>query len=78
MTYIITNLCIGHLDQSCIAECPVNCITTDSNRAYINTEECVDCGACEPVCPVDAIYYEDDLPINLKNEIDININFFKE
>lgn len=45
---------------------------------YIQPDECVDCGACEPVCPVEAIYYEDDVPANWKEFGDSNAAFFVE
>ena len=45
---------------------------------YIHPEECVDCGACEPVCPVEAIYYEDDLPEDQEEYLDINAQFFED
>ncbi len=45
---------------------------------YINPDECVDCGACEPVCPVEAIYYEDDLPEEENKFYDVNVEFFDE
>jgi NAD-dependent dihydropyrimidine dehydrogenase PreA subunit len=47
-------------DKSCIQECPVDCIYEGGRMLYINPDECVDCGACEPVCPPGAIAYEDD------------------
>ena len=43
---------------------------------YIQPDECVDCGACEPVCPVEAIYYEDDVPAQWKDSLKINTEFF--
>jgi NAD-dependent dihydropyrimidine dehydrogenase PreA subunit len=43
---------------------------------YIDPNDCIDCGACLPVCPVEAIYYEDDLPANLEHYKDINKDFF--
>ena len=48
-------------DRTCIEECPVDCIYEGGRMMYIHPGECVDCGACEPVCPVGAIAYEDDL-----------------
>lgn len=45
---------------------------------YIHPDECVDCGACEPVCPVEAIFYEDDLPEELQPHLDDNAAFFTE
>ena len=58
MTYIIAQPCVDLKDRACIDECPVDCIYEGSRSLYIHPEECVDCGACEPVCPVEAIFYE--------------------
>ncbi|MFF5260233.1 ferredoxin [Actinomadura viridis] len=62
MTYVIAEPCVDVLDRACVDECPVDCIYEGRRALYIHPDECVDCGACEPVCPVEAIYYEDDLP----------------
>ncbi|MFD6192084.1 ferredoxin [Streptomyces sp. NPDC060275] len=62
MTYVITQPCVDLKDKACIDECPVDCIYEGPRKMYINPDECVDCGACEPVCPVEAIFYEDALP----------------
>src|SRR6478736_3036446 len=45
---------------------------------YIHPDECVDCGACEPVCPVEAIYYEDDVPDKWKDFYNANVEFFSD
>ena len=55
MTYLIAGPCIDVLDRSCMDECPVDCIYEGDRKLYIHPDECVDCGACEPVCPVEAI-----------------------
>ena len=47
-------------------------------QLYIHPDECIDCGACEPECPVDAIYDEDDLPEEYEKFIEINAKFFEE
>ena len=60
MTYVIAQPCVDLKDKACIEECPVDCIYEGERSLYIHPDECVDCGACEPVCPVEAIYYEDD------------------
>ncbi len=78
VTYVIAEPCIDIKDKSCIAECPVDCIYEGNRMLYIQPDECVDCGACEPVCPVEAIYYEDDLPAPSKNYTAINSEFFVE
>ncbi len=62
MTYVIAEPRIDVKDKSCVEECPVDCIYEGERMLYIHPDECVDCGACEPVCPVEAIFYEDDVP----------------
>ena len=78
MTYVITESCIDVLDRTCVQECPVDCIYEGVRALYINPEECIDCGACEPVCPSDAIYYEEDLPETLRPFLVDNARFFNE
>ncbi len=78
MTYVIGQPCVDVLDRACVAECPVDCIYEGERSLYINPDECVDCGACEPVCPVEAIYYEDDLPEVLRPYLADNAAFFAE
>ncbi|EUA38113.1 ferredoxin [Mycobacterium avium subsp. avium 2285 (R)] len=56
----------------------MDCIYEGGRALYIHPDECVDCGACEPVCPVEAIYYEDDLPEDLKPHLADNEAFFAE
>ena len=55
MTYVIGANCIDELDRSCIDVCPVDCIYIGDRKSYINPDECIDCGACEVECPVEAI-----------------------
>ena len=55
MPYVIASPCIDIMDQACVEECPVDCIYEGERKLYINPKECIDCGACEPVCPVEAI-----------------------
>jgi NAD-dependent dihydropyrimidine dehydrogenase PreA subunit len=78
MTYVIGEPCVDVLDKACVDECPVDCIYEGSRSLYIHPDECVDCGACEPVCPVEAIYYEDDLPASLMPYRDDNARFFAD
>lgn len=78
MTYVIALPCVDVKDRACVEECPVDAIYEGARTLYIHPEECVDCGACEPVCPVEAIFYEDDLPDEYKHWYDINANFFSE
>ena len=62
MTYVITEACIGTTDRSCQDVCPVDCIHETEHMLVIDPEECIDCGACEPECPVEAIFPADALP----------------
>ena len=78
MTYIIAQPCVDVLDKACIEECPVDCIYEGERMLYIHPDECVDCGACEPVCPVEAIYYEDDVPDQWKEYYKVNVDFFAD
>lgn len=78
MAYVIGEPCVDVLDRACVEECPVDCVYEGERMLYIHPDECVDCGACEPVCPVEAIYYEDDLPDALKIYTAGNAPFFTE
>ena len=65
MTFVIAEPCIDVMDKACVRVCPVACIHFDAGKdrkLYIDPEECIDCGACEPACPVEAIYHEYELP----------------
>jgi NAD-dependent dihydropyrimidine dehydrogenase PreA subunit len=78
VTYIIAEPCVDVLDKACIEECPVDCIYEGNRMLYIHPDECVDCGACEPVCPVEAIFYEDDVPEQWKDYTNANYEFFED
>jgi NAD-dependent dihydropyrimidine dehydrogenase PreA subunit len=78
MPFFVTGNCLDVLDKSCIEECPVDCIYEGERKMYINAAECIDCGACEAVCPVSAIKSDlrigaDDVPWR-----DDNLAFFTE
>jgi len=81
MTYVIAEPCIGTKDTACVEVCPVDCIHPTKNAAdfakfemlYINPDECIDCGACVPACPVAAIYESvDATPSHQKDLIEAN------
>jgi NAD-dependent dihydropyrimidine dehydrogenase PreA subunit len=78
MTYVIAEPCIDVKDKGCIEECPVDCIYEGERMLYIHPDECVDCGACEPVCPVEAIFYEDDVPEQWAQFTAENAKFFDQ
>ena len=72
MTYIIGETCIDIKDRSCVDVCPVDCIHEADRMLVIDPEECIDCGACEPECPVEAIFPEDALPEKWEPFVKIN------
>jgi NAD-dependent dihydropyrimidine dehydrogenase PreA subunit len=84
MAYIIAEPCIGTKDTACVEVCPVDCIhpTKDEDgfeaakQLYIDNETCIDCGACEPVCPVTAIFPEEELPEKWNEYIEINAQYY--
>ncbi len=79
VTYVIAEPCIDVKDQACVEVCPVDCIHGEENspQLYINPVECIDCGACEPECPVDAIFQNDALPAEWKHFAKINAEFYE-
>ena len=85
MTYVITQPCIGVKDGSCVDVCPVACIHPaegepgydSAPQLYINPDECIDCGACEPACPVTAIFEASATPAEWTEYIQINADYFR-
>jgi NAD-dependent dihydropyrimidine dehydrogenase PreA subunit len=78
MPYVIAAPCIDVMDKSCFEECPVDCIYEGERKLYINAKECIDCGACEPVCPVEAISQDRRVPDDMTDHVQDNIRFFTE
>lgn len=62
MAFVITSPCMSEKAADCVEVCPVDCIEEGEDQYYIDPSICIDCGACEAACPVEAIYHEDDLP----------------
>lgn len=85
MPYVITQPCIGNKDTSCYEACPVDAIHPGPDepdyghheQLYISPTECIDCGACEAVCPHIAIFFEVDVPEEWKSFVEINSAFFR-
>lgn len=91
MAYIIAEPCVGTCDTACVEVCPVDCIhptkdewdekgwnesNLDDKLLYIDPEECIDCGACEPECPVEAIFEESEVPEEWNKYIKINYDYY--
>jgi len=62
MTHIVTSACVDHKYQECVAVCPVEAFREVDTYLVIDPDECIDCGACIPECPVDAIFTDTDIP----------------
>jgi ferredoxin len=75
VTYVIAEPCIDIKDKSCIDVCPVDCIHESERMLVIDADECIDCGACEPECPVEAITPEDAVPEKWDPFVRINAAF---
>lgn len=78
MAYVIALPCVDVKDRACIEECPMDSIYEGNRMLYIHPDECSDCGACEVVCPVEAIHYEDDVPEQWREFRAVNAEFFAE
>jgi ferredoxin len=73
MTHIVTEPCVKCKYTDCVSVCPVDCFHEDAEMLVIDAEVCIDCGACIPECPVQAIYTEEDVPEKWKSYIQLNI-----
>lgn len=72
MTYIVTELCVDCKHTSCVSVCPVDCFHEAERCLYIDPDECIDCGACVPECPEDAIFPEAEVPQEYEKDIALN------
>ena len=73
MTYIVNESCIKCKYMDCVEVCPVDCFYEGENMLVIHPDECIDCGVCEPECPVDAI--KPDTEPGLEKWLDINTKY---
>lgn len=74
MPFVITEPCVGVKDKACVGVCPVDCIYDFDGepQLYIHPDECIECGACQPVCPVSAIFMDAEVPAGQEKYTDLN------
>ncbi len=72
MPYVVAEPCIKCKYTDCVEVCPVDCFKEGPNFLVIDPEECIDCGACVPECPTEAIFLDEDLPAQWTDYIEIN------
>jgi NAD-dependent dihydropyrimidine dehydrogenase PreA subunit len=86
MAYVIAEPCVDTKDTACVDVCPVDCIHPRKDEPefetermlYIDPEVCIDCGACEPACPPQAIFPLDLLPEKWAQYTQMNADYFKK
>ena len=72
MTFVVGEDCIKCKHTDCVEVCPVDCFYEGPNFHVIHPDECIDCALCEPECPIDAIFSEDELPADQENFLELN------
>lgn len=72
MTHVVTEKCVDCRFTDCVEACPVACFYLMDNQLVIDPEDCIDCTACVPECPVEAIYMEEDVPEEFRAAIQFN------
>src|SRR5262245_20769747 len=78
MTYVVTESCIKCKYTDCVDVCPVDCFREGPNMLVIDPDECIDCTLCVAECPVEAIFAEDDVPVEQRAFIALNAELCKE
>lgn len=78
MTFVVADNCINCKHTDCVEVCPVDCFYEGPNFLVIDPDECIDCALCEPECPVDAIFSEDELPDDQEVYAEINAELCKD
>ncbi|MEZ5498787.1 MAG: ferredoxin family protein [Steroidobacteraceae bacterium] len=78
MTFVVTENCIKCKYMDCVEVCPVDCFHEGPNFLVIDPEECIDCTLCEPECPVEAIFSEEELPAEQKEFLPLNAELSRQ
>jgi ferredoxin len=78
MTFVVTDNCIKCKYTDCVEVCPVDCFHEGPNFLVIDPDECIDCTLCEPECPANAIYAEDNVPQDQRHFFELNAVLSKQ
>ena len=78
MTYVVVESCIKCKYTDCVDVCPVDCFHEGPNMLVIDPDECIDCTLCVAECPVEAIFADDDVPVDQRDFIELNAELAKE
>ncbi len=78
MTFVVTENCIKCKYTDCVEVCPVDCFHEGPNFLVIDPDECIDCTLCEPECPAEAIFAEDDIPEGQEQFLELNAELARE
>ena len=78
MTFVVSENCIKCKHTDCVEVCPVDCFYEGPNFLVIHPDECIDCALCEPECPVEAIFSEDELPEGQEVFLELNAELAAE
>ena len=78
MTYVVCEPCVNCKYTDCVTVCPCESFHEGRNMLVINPDDCIDCGACLPECPTEAIFYDADVPSKWADFIDLNARLARE
>ena len=78
MAHVVTEPCVGCKYTDCVVVCPVECFYGDDKQLYIDSDDCIDCGACVPECPVEAIFLDADVPAKWRGYVRLNTDRARE
>jgi ferredoxin len=72
VAFVVTEPCVGCKYTDCVVVCPCDCFHEGEQMLYIDPEHCIDCEACVPECPVEAIFHEDSVPPQWRHYVELN------
>ncbi len=73
MPYVVAEPCVNCKHSDCVVVCPCECFYGDESQLYIDADDCIDCAACVPECPVEAIYHDGNIPSKWHHFVELNI-----